>query len=153
LLINRAGKHEAASPPAPAQTAGTPVTLRRIVAVLEFQNVTRRPADDWLSTAIAEMLTTELGAGEKLHIVPADDVSRVRRELHLSNSSSLARETAIAAARNLKADMLVLGSFTAMGTGGDRRVRIDVRMQDSNSGEIVAEVAETAPEGQLFELV
>jgi eukaryotic-like serine/threonine-protein kinase len=152
LIINRARKHEAPSP-APAPTAGTPVTLRRIVAVLEFQNVTRRPADDWLSTAIAEMLTTELGAGERLHLVPADDVSRMKRELHLSNSSSLARETAVAAAKNLKADMLVLGSFTAMGTGGNRRVRIDVRMQDSSSGEIVAEVAETAPEDQLFELV
>jgi DNA-binding winged helix-turn-helix (wHTH) protein/tetratricopeptide (TPR) repeat protein len=150
LVTNRARKHEA---PRPAPAAGTPVTLRRIVAVLEFQNVTRRPADDWLSTAIAEMLTTELGAGERLHLVPADDVSRMKRELHLSNSSSLGRETAVAAAKNLKADMLVLGSFTAMGTGGNRRVRIDVRMQDSSTGEIVAEVAETAPEEQLSELV
>jgi eukaryotic-like serine/threonine-protein kinase len=153
LIINRSRRHEAVPQPAPAPTSAAQVTPRRIVAVLEFQNVTRRPADDWLATAIAEMLTTELGAGEKLHLVPADDVSRMKRELHLSNSSSLARETAVAAAKNLKADMLVLGSFTAMGTGGNRRVRIDVRLQDSSTGEIVAEVAETAPEEQLFELV
>lgn len=152
LIFSRTSRRQAAPQPAPAVT-GAPVTPRRIVAVLEFQNVSRRPADDWLSTAIAEMLTTELGAGEKLYLVPADDVSRMKRELHLSNSSSLARETAVTAAKNLKADMLVLGSFTAMGTGGNRRVRIDVRMQDSNTGEIVAEVAETAPEEQLFELV
>src|SRR5215470_3426519 len=138
----------------PGQTAaGTTVTSRRIVAVLEFQNVSRHPTDDWLSTAIAEMMTTELGAGEKLNLVPAEDVSRMKRELHLANSSNLARETAVMAAKNLKADMLVLGSFTAMGTGGNRRVRVDVRMQDSRDGEIVAEVAETAPEEQLFELV
>jgi eukaryotic-like serine/threonine-protein kinase len=153
LIFIRIKRHEAVQSPAPATVAGTTVTPRRIVAVLEFQNVSRRPADDWLSIAIAEMLTTELGAGEKLHLIPAEDVSRMKRELHLSNSSSLARETAVTAAKNLKADMLVLGSFTAMGTGGNRRVRIDIRMQDSSNGEIVAEVAETAPEEQLFELV
>src|SRR5262249_44555171 len=60
-----------------------PVMLRRTVAVLEFQNVSRRPSDDWLSTAIAEMLTTELGAGEKVLLVPAEDVSRMKRELHV----------------------------------------------------------------------
>ncbi len=152
LIVNYLGRRRESAQPAPA-AGTTTVTPRRTVAVLEFQNVTRRPADDWLSTAIAEMLTTELGAGEKLHLVPGEDVSRVKRELHLSNTSSLGRETAVTAARNLKADMLVLGSFTAMGTGGNRRVRVDVRMQDSNSGEIVAEVAETAPEEQLFELV
>lgn len=152
IIFSRVSPRKATPQPA-STTAGTAITPRRIVAVLEFQNVTRHSADDWLSTAIAEMLTTELGAGEKLHLVPAEDVSRMKREMHLSNSSSLAREAAVAAAKNVKADMLVLGSFTAMGTGGNRRVRIDVRMQDSSTGEIVAEVAETAPEEQLFELV
>lgn len=152
MIFSRVSPRKATPQPASTVT-GAPVTPRRIVAVLEFQNSSRRSADDWLSTAIAEMLTTELGAGEKLHLVPAEDVSRMKRELHLSNSSSLARETAVTAAKNMKADMLVLGSFTAMGTGGNRRVRVDVRMQDAANGDIVAEVAETAPEEQLFELV
>lgn len=152
MFLGRVNLRKVTSQPPPA-LAGAEVTPRRIVAVMEFQNFTRRPADDWLSIAIPEMLTTELGAGEKLHLVPADDVSRMKRELHLSSSSSLGRDTAVAAAKNLKADMLILGSFTAMGTGGNRRVRVDVRMQDSSSGEIVAEVAETAPEVDLFDLV
>ena len=137
-----------------APAASSPaVASRRIVAVMEFQNVSRRSTDEWLSTGIAEMLTTELGAGEKLQLVPGEDISRMTRELHLPPSSSLGRETAVNVGRNLKADMLVLGSFTAMGNGRSRRVRVDVRMQDSTTGEIVAEVAETAPEEQLFELV
>jgi eukaryotic-like serine/threonine-protein kinase len=134
-------------------TPPSAVTLRRTVAVLEFQNVSRQSSDDWLSTAIAEMLTTELGAGERLHLVPAEDVSRMKRELHVGNSSSLARDVAVSAGKNLKADMLVVGSFTALGAGRNRRVRVDVRMQDSSNGDIVAEVAETADEQQLFELV
>src|SRR5262249_40009459 len=131
----------------------SPATTLRRVAVLEFQNVSRHSSDDWLSTAIAEMLTTELGAGERLHLVPAEDVSRMKRELHLGNSSSLARDMAISAGKNLKADMLVVGSFTALGAGRNRRVRVDVRMQDATDGDIVAEVAETADEQHLFELI
>src|SRR5215471_3452991 len=138
---------------APVKSSPSTSLTRRTVAVLEFQNLSRHPSDDWLSTAIAEMLTTELGAGEKVLLVPAEDVSRMKSELHLGNSSSLAREAAIAAGKNLKADRLVVGSFTVLGAGRSRRVRVDVRMQDSGNGDIVAEVAETAEEQQLFELV
>ena len=153
LLAYRLTSRKPAAPqPAPTNSS-LAVTLRRTVAVLDFQNVARRSSDDWLSTAIAEMMTTELGLGERLHVVPAEDVSRMKRELHVGNSSSLARETAVAAGRNLKADMLVVGSFTALGTGANRRIRVDVRMQDSSNGDIVAEVAETADEQQLFELI
>jgi DNA-binding winged helix-turn-helix (wHTH) protein/TolB-like protein len=142
------------TPHAPANPlAGPTVPTRRIVAVMEFQNVSGHGGDEWLSTAISEMLATELGAGEKLHLVPADDVARMTRELHVTNSGGLARETAINAGRNLKADMLVGGSFTMIGSGRDRRLRVDVHMQELSQGEIVAEVAETGDVQHLFELM
>jgi DNA-binding winged helix-turn-helix (wHTH) protein/tetratricopeptide (TPR) repeat protein len=153
LLVRRFVPPKPAEQTAAVRSPSSPVTLRRTVAVLEFQNLSRHASDDWLSTAVAEMLTTELGAGEKVLLVPAEDVSRMKRELHVGNSSSLAREAAIAAGKNLKADMLVVGSFSILGAGRSRRVRVDVRMQDSGSGDIVAEIAETADEQQLFELV
>ena len=154
LLVRYMAHYKPFEPALPGNPSPLPtVSLRKTVAVLDFQNVSRRSSDDWLSTAIAEMMTTELGLGERLHVVPAEDVSRMKRELHVGNSSSLARETAVAAGRNLKADMLVVGSFTALGAGANRRIRVDVRMQDSSNGDIVAEVAETADEQQLFELM
>jgi tetratricopeptide (TPR) repeat protein len=99
------------------------------------------------------MLATELGAGEKLRLVPADDVARMKRELHVTSSSGLARDIAINAGKNLKADMLVGGSFTTIGSGRERRLRVDVHMQELSHGEIVAEVAEVGDEQHLFELV
>ncbi len=48
----------------PASAAGVPV--RKAVAVLGFKNVSARQEAAWLSTAFAEMLTTELAAGERL---------------------------------------------------------------------------------------
>jgi DNA-binding winged helix-turn-helix (wHTH) protein/tetratricopeptide (TPR) repeat protein len=133
----------------PAPTAAA----RKTVAVMEFQNLSGQKADAWFSTAIPEMLTTELGAGETLRLVPAEDVARMKRELRLATSSNLSREMAVVAGKNLHADMLVLGSYTAIGSGPARRLRVDVRLQDTAAGEIVAEVAETGSEQRLFELV
>src|SRR5581483_2642787 len=50
---------------------------RRSVAVIPFQNSSARRADDWLETAIPEMLSTELAAGEKLRLIPGEDVVRM----------------------------------------------------------------------------
>jgi len=141
-------------PQAPSSApSGPAVPARRIVAVMEFQNASGHAGDEWLSTAISEMLATELGAGEKLHLVPADDVARMKRELGVTNSGGMARDTAINAGKNLQADMLVGGSFTMIGSGRDRRLRVDVHMQELSQGEIVAEVAETGDVQHLFELV
>jgi DNA-binding winged helix-turn-helix (wHTH) protein len=50
---------------------------RRSIAVLGFSNLSGRPEEEWLSTALAEMLSTELEAGEKLRMVSGE--SRERR--------------------------------------------------------------------------
>ena len=126
---------------------------RRSVAVMELHNASGRPQNAWLSTAISEMLSTELAAGEKLRLIPGEDISRAKRELHLENSGTLARDTAMRAGKSLRVDVLVAGSYTAMGSGPNRRMRIDLRLQDATNGEIVAEVGATGTEQNLFELV
>jgi DNA-binding winged helix-turn-helix (wHTH) protein/tetratricopeptide (TPR) repeat protein len=152
LLTQRAISRK---PPGEAAThVSDPVArTRKTVAVMEFQNISGQTADGWFSTAIPEMLSTELGAGETLRMIPAEEVARMKRELRFGNSSSLSREMAVLAGKNLHADILVLGSYTAIGSGPGRRLRVDVRMQDATAGEIVAEVAETGSEQHLFELV
>lgn len=61
------------------QSAGrqTPVQMRKSVAVLGFQNLSRRADEAWLATALSEMLSTELAGGEKLRLVSG----RGRRQL------------------------------------------------------------------------
>jgi TolB-like protein len=53
------------------QLAPSGITARRAVAVLGFKNLSGQPDVAWLSTALAEMLTTELAAGEHLRTIPA----------------------------------------------------------------------------------
>jgi DNA-binding winged helix-turn-helix (wHTH) protein/tetratricopeptide (TPR) repeat protein len=126
---------------------------RRSVAIMEFANASGHADSAWLSTAIPEMLSTELAAGDKLRLIPGDEVARMKRDLQLDNSGTLARDTAVRAGKNLNANLLVTGSFVAMGTASNPRLRIDLRLQDARNGEEIAELAEPGTENGLFELV
>jgi len=129
------------------------VVPRRSVAVMEFENASGHPGSAWLSTAIPEMLSTELGAGGNLQLIPAGEVVRMERDLQLPSSGTLARDAAVRAGRNLNASLLVTGSVTALDAEPKQRVRIDLRVQDTRSGEVIAETAESGRENALFEVV
>src|SRR5690242_9521117 len=64
------------SPRATAQAATSiaRIHVRRSVAVLGFRNLPGRAEDNWLSSAIAEMLNTELAGGGELRMVSGEDV-------------------------------------------------------------------------------
>jgi DNA-binding winged helix-turn-helix (wHTH) protein/tetratricopeptide (TPR) repeat protein len=138
---------------AAAETNLAPVHVRRSVAVMGFRNLPGRPEDNWLSPALAEMLSTELAADSALRMVSGEDVARAKRELPLSDEDSLAKETLERLHTNPGADLVVLGSYTPLPGKGDRRIRLDVRLQDTVRGETIAEQAFVGNEDDLFELV
>ena len=61
----------ASQPAVPASVK--PGSGRRSVAVVRFKNSAGKADQAWMSTALAEMLTTELAAGEQLRTVPGED--------------------------------------------------------------------------------
>ncbi len=63
--------------PAQPITATVPI-LRKSVAVLGFHNLSGKVDEGWLATAISEMLSTELAAGEKPRLVSGEDVANLR---------------------------------------------------------------------------
>lgn len=142
--------------PSPVSAGGKPVETglaRRSVAVLSFQNASGRPGDIWLSTALAEMLRTELGAGDKLRVVSGEDVAQFHAGAGWSEADSLNRETASHVGRALGSDLLVLGSFAALGDAQNGSIRVDFRLQDARSGEILYEGAESGSKEEFFGLV
>jgi len=141
-----------ASSKAEASGLMLPIRARRSVAVLGFRNLPGRPDDNWLSPAFAEMLTTELASDGALRMVPGEDVARVKRELPIPDEDSLAKTTLERLRINPGADVVILGSYTALPGNGDKRIRLDVRVQDTVRGETIAEKSFTGSEGNLFEL-
>jgi DNA-binding winged helix-turn-helix (wHTH) protein/tetratricopeptide (TPR) repeat protein len=128
-------------------------SVRRSVAVLGFQNLSGRADDGWLATAFSEMLSTELAAGEKLRLVPGEDVANLRLSAPWSQTDTLGQETAARIGTALNGDVLVLGSYTSIGNPERKQLRLDVRLQDSKTGEILAEVAEIGSGQNLFQLI
>lgn len=129
------------------------IPSRRSVAVLGFRDLSGRPEDAWLSTALAEMLNTELAAGEKLRLVSSEDVARTKLDLVLPEAESLSKDTLARVRQRLGSDVVVLGSYASLGGNSNQNLRVDLRVQDAVAGETIAEVAATGTETDLFDLV
>ncbi|MFY9529999.1 MAG: tetratricopeptide repeat protein [Candidatus Acidiferrales bacterium] len=133
-----------------ATKSSAPINARRSVAVLGFKNVSGRPDEAWLSTALSEMLTTELSAGEKLRTVPGENVAQMKVDLSLPEEDSYGKETLAKIHKNLNADEVVLGSYFPLGKGN---IRLDLRLQDAVQGETLAAVSEKGSADQIDDLV
>jgi TolB-like protein len=129
------------------------LNVRPSVAVLGFENLSHDPSAEWLSTALTEMLSTELAAGGRLRTVPGELVARVKLELALPNAQTFAAPTLTRLRNSLSADYVVLGSYLALGEGAARQVRLDLRLQDTRSGDVVATASETRTALDLANLV
>ncbi len=138
-----------------AVTSTSSHVARRSIAVLGFRNLSGRPEEGWLSTALSEMLSTELEAGEKLRLVSGEDIARTKLDLPLAlaDSDSLSRNTLERLHKDLDSDLIVLGSYTALGEKPGTRIRLDLRLQDTAAGETIADVAVVGSEADLFDMV
>ncbi|HYX25183.1 MAG TPA: serine/threonine-protein kinase, partial [Thermoanaerobaculia bacterium] len=97
---------------------GTDITPRRSVAVLGFKDLSGQPGTAWLSSALSEMLSSELGAGGGLRVVAGENVARAKVELGLGAADSLAGDTLGRVRTLLGSDAVVLGSYVALGGDG-----------------------------------
>ncbi len=130
--------------------APSSMKVRPSVAVLGFKNVSGRPEEAWLSTALSEMLTTELAAGEQLRTVPGENVARMKLDLSLPDADTYGRETLGKIRKNLGTDEVVLGAYVPLEKG---QLRLDLRLQNTAEGETLAVVSEKGTEAQLDDLV
>jgi eukaryotic-like serine/threonine-protein kinase len=136
---------------APSNSEGA-VRARRSVAVMGFKNL-GHPEQAWLSTALSEMLSSELAAGEELRTIPGEDVAQTKINLSLPEADSYGKNTLAKLHQNLGADFVLLGSFFDTGKEEGGQVRLDLRLQDATAGETIAVVLETGTEAQLLDLV
>jgi eukaryotic-like serine/threonine-protein kinase len=135
------------TPLTPATTAGNP---RRAIAVLGFKNLSEKPEYSWLSTALAEMMTTELGEGDELRTIPGESVAHMKLNLAIPDADSFGKDTLNRIRKNLGSDDVVVGSYLPLGNG---HIRLDLRLQDTAAGETVATVSEKGKESEIDDLV
>ncbi len=131
--------------------AGSPaVNRRRTIAVLGFQNLSGKSEQSWLSTALSEMLTTELSQGDQLRTIPGESVAEMKLSLSLKDADSYGRETLKRIRQNLGSDDVVLGSYVPLGAG---ELRLDLRLQDAAAGETLISISVKGKESEIDQLV
>jgi TolB-like protein len=148
----QAGAITAATGSTPASNTAT-IKARRSVAVLGFKNLSGKPDEAWISTALAEMLSTELAAGEQVRTIPGENIARMKVDLALADADSFGQESLTKIRNHLGTDLVVVGSYLAMGNVGAGKIRLDFRLQDAAAGETIASVSETGTENELLDLV
>jgi serine/threonine protein kinase len=135
----------ASSPQAPAS--------RTSVAVLSLANLAHEPSAAWIPKAVAEMLVSELSAGGALRVLPGETTARMKRDLRLGESATLAPDTLKRIRRYLGSDVVIAGSCLAVGAAGNRHIRLDLTLQNARSGETYPPVIVEGTESNLIELV
>jgi class 3 adenylate cyclase/tetratricopeptide (TPR) repeat protein len=127
----------------------TGVKKRQSIAVRGFKNITQHKEDEWIADTLSNQLPTELAAGEKVRIIPPEDIDRAKTELSPFNLENLAQDTFSALRKRLDSDLVVTGSFVNVGD----EIRVDIRAQDATTHETVASVAETGTTKDILPLV
>ena len=122
---------------------------RTSVAVWGFKNLSGKPEENWLSVALADMLTAELSAGDKLKTIPGENVARTKADLNIPDAESMSAETLAGIYQQLGSNLVVLGSYLVIGG----HTRVDVRVQDTAKGETVATLSASEPDAKLLDLV
>jgi serine/threonine protein kinase/tetratricopeptide (TPR) repeat protein len=131
--------------------SSTQAAPRPSVAVIGFRNLPERPADQWLSAAMAEMLTTELAGDGQLRVLPPDRIARAQVDLAHNAASALSQADVERLRNALASDFAVFGTVVVTEGAAPRTLRIDVHAQRARQDPV--SVSATGDEGQLFALV
>lgn len=135
------------------QLAVSQTIARPSIAVVGFENLSKRPEHAWLSTAFSEMLSTELAAGGRMRVVSGEDVARARKDLGLEEVHAFSVQTLAKLRKNLGVDYVVTGSYLELGPEGANQLRLDARLQNAVTGETVTSLPENGTESKLIELL
>ncbi|HEY1435368.1 MAG TPA: winged helix-turn-helix domain-containing protein [Thermoanaerobaculia bacterium] len=137
-----------------ARTPGAtvPTALRPTISVLGFRNLSNRRDLDWISTALSEMVQTELASGSSYRLMPVETADRLRRELGLEQPGSLSSESLARLRRAAAVDEVVGGSYVSSGPDSTE-IRLDVLVQDARTGETIASATETGEAPRLLDMV
>ncbi|MBI2840284.1 MAG: tetratricopeptide repeat protein [Acidobacteria bacterium] len=137
----------------PTPDALSDATPLRAVAILGFKNSTGQPESAWLSTALSEMLSTELAAGGHVRVIPGEDIARMTRELALADADSPSRQTLGRIRADLGVDLVVGGSYVALADSAGPSLRVDIRLTHAGTGETLAAVPAVGSQRDLFQII
>ena len=132
------------------RSSAQPVRVRPSVAVLGFKNLSGHPDTAWISTALSEMLTNQLAAGEELRTTAGGTIAQTKIDLNLSGAEAIPPGALERVRRSLGSGYVVVGSYLDSPPG--HQVRLDARLEDTATGQTVVAASELGSETALGDL-
>ena len=137
-------------------TAVTPVSAQNssadVIMILPFENTSNRPEYNWVGESFADALA-ELLSKPGLIVVTSDERELAYQQLHLPETVIPSRATAIKLARQAKATMIVIGSYSVTpppsldakaSSNKEGYVQVTARVIKVNEGRTLGEVMDGA---------
>jgi TolB-like protein len=118
----------------------------KILSILDFSDNCGNPEYLWLSAGLADMLITDLAPGD-ITLVDRADLNEALAEQSLA-LAGITDDTALEIGRMVSADAILSGSYALAGT----TLRIDARIADVTTGEVISAVSVSGPGDGIFSL-
>ena len=122
------------------------------IALVGFSNLSGNPKDAWLAAALSEMLGTEFSIARDVQVIPDELVSNARSDLPAPSAGGYSAATLARLRQRLDADYIVSGSYLVGGSSDDAPLRVDIALQDTRTGALVASVSDQAAVSGLIAL-
>lgn len=123
-------------------------STRKTVAVLYYDNHTGQDRYDPLGKGLASMMISDLSGVEYIQLVEREHLESLIRELELQQSDLFDPDKALQVGQFVGAEYVVMGSITAV----QPDIRLDSRVIQVETSEIVKTAQVTGEEGDLFQL-
>lgn len=120
--------------------------IPKILSILDFTDNSNNPDFLWLSAGLADMLITDLSPSE-ITLVDRTDLNEALAEQSLA-LAGITDDSALQIGRMVSADAILSGAFAL--SGG--KIRIDARIADVITGEVLSTASVNGPEGNVFPL-
>jgi len=123
----------------------------KAIAVLYFSNLSQDPSLNWLDRGFTEMLTTNLAQVQGLDVLSTERIQGSLQRLGKKDSGAMDPGLAQAVARDSGADAFITGALLKV---GPTQLRLDVRVQDTQTGQILqSEKLEGESVQNIFKMV
>ncbi len=127
-------------------------TSYKSIAVLSFANLSGNPADQWLSTAFADWIASDLTAGGSLRAISKIDLAQFETDQGLRDFDRISPNVLARMSHNLGADLVFSGSYASSGTDNQSRIRLDLYAHDAHTGRLIFSVNATGSREEVFDL-
>ncbi len=105
----------------------------KAVAVLYFTNLSQDHSLDWLNRGLTEMLTTNLAQVQGLDVLSTERIQNSLQRVG-DKQAEMNPSVAQAVAKDAGADAFITGALLKV---GPTQLRLDVRVQDTRSGQVI----------------